>query len=120
MGALGEKYGPESELAVDRVPAYLAERRVVEARYPAKRATFDDYMAHLLHILKVAGVDHVGIGADWDGGGGVAGLEDVSALPKITEALLAAGYTEQDVRKIWSGNLLRVIREAQAIASSEG
>lgn len=120
MGALGEKYGPESELAVDRVPAYLAERRAIEERYPARRATFDDYMAHVLHILKVAGVDHVGIGADWDGGGGVAGLEDVSALPKITEALLAAGYTEQDVRKIWSGNLLRVIREAQAIASSEG
>lgn len=120
MGALGEKYGPESELAVDRLPAYLAERRAIEARYPARRATFDDYMAHVLHILKVAGVDHVGIGADWDGGGGVAGLEDVSALPKITEALLAAGYTEQDVRKIWSGNLLRVIREAQAIASSEG
>ncbi|WP_394696200.1 dipeptidase [Pseudoxanthomonas japonensis] len=120
MGALSEKYGPESELAVDRVPAYLAERRAIEARYPARHATFDDYMAHVLHILKVAGVDHVGIGADWDGGGGVAGLEDVSALPKITEALLAAGYTEQDVRKIWSGNLLRVIREAQAIASSEG
>lgn len=118
MELLGEKYGPESRLAVDRVPAYLVERRAIEERYPVKRATFDDYMAHLLHILKVAGVDHVGIGADWDGGGGVAGMEDVSALPRITEALLAAGYTEQDVRKIWSGNLLRVISEAQAIASA--
>jgi membrane dipeptidase len=68
----------------------------------------------------VAGVDHVGIGADWDGGGGVTGMEDVSALPRITEALLAAGYSEQDLRKIWSGNLLRVIRQAQAIASTEG
>ncbi|CAN7596485.1 dipeptidase [Pseudoxanthomonas sp. LjRoot143] len=120
MDALGEKYGPESRLAVDRVPSYLAERRAIEERYPVKRATFDNYMAHVLHILKVAGVDHVGIGADWDGGGGVAGLEDVSALPRITEELLAAGYTEQDVRKIWSGNLLRVIRETQAIASSDG
>ena len=120
LEALGEKYGPEGQLAVDRVPAYLAERRAIEARYPVERATFDDYMAHLLHILKVAGVDHVGIGADWDGGGGVAGLEDVSALPKITDALLAAGYTEQDVRKIWSGNLLRVMRAAQAVASDEG
>lgn len=120
MDALGEKYGPESRLAVDRVPAYLAERRVIEERYPVKQATFDDYMAHLLHILKVAGVDHVGIGADWDGGGGVTGMEDVSALPRVTEALLAAGYSEQDVRKIWSGNLLRVIRQAQAIASTEG
>lgn len=120
MDALGEKYGPESRLAVDRVPSYLAERRAIEERYPVKRATFDNYMAHVLHILKVAGVDHVGIGADWDGGGGVAGLEDVSALPRITEALLVAGYTEQDVRKIWSGNLLRVVRETQAIASSDG
>jgi membrane dipeptidase len=120
MDALGEKYGPEGRLAVDRVPAYLAERRAIEARYPVKQATFDDYMAHVLHILKVVGVDHVGIGADWDGGGGVAGMEDVSALPRITEALLAAGYSEQDVRKIWSGNLLRVIRQAQAIASTEG
>lgn len=120
MDTLGEKYGPESRLAVDRVPAYLAERRAIEERYPVRQATFEDYMAHLLHILKVAGVDHVGIGADWDGGGGVAGMEDVSALPRITEALLAAGYSEQDVRKVWSGNLLRVIRQAQAIASTEG
>jgi membrane dipeptidase len=118
MDALGEKYGPESRLAVDRVPAYLAERRAIELRYPMKRATFDDYMKHLLHILKVAGVDHVGIGADWDGGGGVAGMEDVSALPRITEALLAAGYSEADIRKIWSGNLLRVMRQAQAVAAA--
>lgn len=118
MDALGEKFGPESRLAVDRVPAYLAERRVIELRYPMKRATFDDYMKHLLHILKVAGVDHVGIGADWDGGGGVAGMEDVSALPRITEALLAAGYSEADIRKIWSGNLLRVMRQAQAVAAA--
>lgn len=118
MDALGEKFGPESRLAVDRVPAYLAERRVIELRYPMKRATFDDYMKHLLHILKVAGVDHVGIGADWDGGGGVVGMEDVSALPRITEALLAAGYSEADIRKIWSGNLLRVMRQAQAVAAS--
>ena len=116
MQALGKKYGPEGQLSVEQARGYLAERREIEARYPAKQATFDHYMAHLLHILKVAGVDHVGIGADWDGGGGVVGMEDVSALPRITAALLAAGYTQQDVRKIWSGNLLRVIREARAIA----
>lgn len=120
MDALEAKYGPESRLPVSRVAEYLAERRVIEKRYPVRRATFDDYMAHLLHILKVAGVDHVGIGADWDGGGGVVGMEDVSALPRITQALMAAGYTEQDVRKIWGGNLLRVIRQAQVIASTEG
>lgn len=73
-------------------------------------------MRHLLHILKVAGAQHVGIGADWDGGGGVAGLEDVAALPKITERLLKEGYSEADVRAIWSGNLLRVMRAVEAAA----
>jgi membrane dipeptidase len=113
MESLSKTFGPENRLPADRVADYLAERRAIDVRYPARRATFDEYMAHLLHILKVAGVDHVGIGADWDGGGGVVGLEDVSALPRITEALLAAGYSEVDIRKIWGGNLLRVLREAQ-------
>lgn len=116
LDALSDKYGPESRLSVEAAPAYLAERRKIEARYPVKRATLDDYMAHLLHIIKVAGVDHVGVGADWDGGGGVEGMEDVSALPLVTARLLAAGYDEDDVRKIWGGNLLRVLREAQSVA----
>lgn len=116
MEALAKKYGPENRLPVDRVAAFLEERRAIEARYPVKRATLDDYMRHLLHILKVVGVDHVGIGADWDGGGGVVGLEDVAALPKVTERLLAAGYSEQDIRKIWGGNLLRVMRQVQEAA----
>ena len=116
LDALSDKYGPESRLSVEAAPAYLAERRKIEARYPVKRATLDDYMAHLLHIIKVAGVDHVGVGADWDGGGGVEGMEDVSALPLVTARLLAAGYGEDDVRKIWGGNLLRVLREAQSVA----
>ncbi|MEL1263130.1 dipeptidase [Pseudoxanthomonas putridarboris] len=116
MEALSKKYGPEGRMPADRVPAYLAERRAIEARYPVKRASLEDYMAHLLHILKVAGPEHVGIGADWDGGGGVVGLEDVSALPLITERLLQAGYGEQDIRNIWGGNLLRVLRRVQEAA----
>ena len=115
LNALSEKHGPENRLSVEAAPAYLAERREIEARYPVRHATLDDYMAHLLHIIKVAGVDHVGVGADWDGGGGVEGMEDVSALPLVTARLLAAGYGEDDVRKIWGGNLLRVLREAQSV-----
>ena len=76
-------------------------------------------MANLLHALKVVGVDHVGIGLDWDGGGGVAGLEDIADLPRITRALLAAGFTETDVAKIWSGNVLRVLAAAEAQAARE-
>lgn len=117
MEALSKKYGPEGRMPVDVIPAYLAERRAIEARYPVKRASLEDYMAHLLHILKVAGPEHVGIGADWDGGGGVVGLEDVSALPLLTERLLRAGYSEQDVRNVWGGNLLRVLRRAREAAA---
>lgn len=91
-----------------------AQIREVQQRYPSPQATFADFMRHLLHALEQVGPLHVGIGADWDGGGGVQGLEDVSQLPKITEALLQAGYSEADIGHIWSGNLLRVLGAAQA------
>jgi len=65
------------------------------------------------HALRVMGVDHVGLGADWDGGGGTIGMMDVAALPKVTERLLAAGYSEDDLQKIWSGNVLRLLRAAE-------
>ncbi|MGF6099094.1 dipeptidase [Pseudomonas sp. 18175] len=91
-----------------------AQIREVQQRYPIPQATFADFMRHLLHTLEQVGPLHVGIGADWDGGGGVQGLEDVSQLPKITEALVQAGYSEADIGNIWSGNLLRVLGEAQA------
>ncbi|MET0248615.1 MAG: dipeptidase [Sphingobium sp.] len=97
--------------------AFLAERRAIDRQYPqTDRPGFDDFMAHMLHALKLVGPDHVGIGADWDGGGGVAGLEDVLDLPRITQALLQAGYSESDIEKIWSGNVLRVLAAAQAAA----
>lgn len=118
LEALSEKYGDEGSRDDARIQAYLKERAEIEQRYPVPRATLEDYMRHLLHILKVAGPQHVGIGADWDGGGGVAGLEDVAALPRITERLLKEGYTEADVRAIWGGNLLRVMRAVEAAAQT--
>ena len=81
---------------------------------PYTTATFEMFMASLLHSLKIMGVDHVGLGADWDGGGGTIGMVDIAALPKVTERLLAAGYTEADLQKIWSGNLLRLLARAEA------
>ncbi len=76
-------------------------------------------MKHLQHVLELVGPDHVGIGADWDGGGGVAGLEDVSQLPRITERLMQAGYTEAQIAGIWGGNLLRALDRAQAFAKAD-
>ncbi len=85
---------------------------------PATTPDFEDFMRHLLHVLKLVGPLHVGIGADWDGGGGVPGLEDVSQLPKITERLLAVGYSEKDLRLIWGENVLRVLRSAEHYAAT--
>jgi membrane dipeptidase len=119
MKALEEKYPEDRKLTAAERQSMLAERHAIDARYPEVRATFDDVMANLLHAIRVAGVDHVGIGLDWDGGGGVTGLEDIADLPKITRALLAAGYSEADVAKIWSGNVLRVLAAAEAEAERE-
>ena len=84
----------------------------MDKKYPAPRATLDDYMKHILHALDLVGPEHVGIGADWDGGGGVTGMEDVTALPKITERLVKAGYTEAQLANFWGGNALRVLGKA--------
>lgn len=118
LDALEARLGGYDTLDETGVLAWLAAEAQIDARHPVRKATFDDYMRHLLHILEVAGVDHVGIGADWDGGGGVDGLEDVTHLPRITQALLDAGYSEQDVEKIWGGNLLRVMREVERVAAA--
>lgn len=85
-----------------------------DTRFPGWRGTFEDYMANLLHVLKLVGPDHVGLGADWDGGGGVAGLTSVADLPKVTARLRAAGYGEADLAKIWSGNVLRLLAQVEA------
>ena len=91
----------------------------LDTKYGIKKADFDDYMRHLLHIIKVAGWEHVGLGADWDGGGGVEGYEDIAALPKVVQALLDAGYSDTQVQAILGGNTVRVMREAQALADPE-
>lgn len=88
----------------------------LDQKYGIKKADFDDYMRHLLHIIKVAGWQHVGLGADWDGGGGVLGYEDIAALPKVVQALLDAGYDEKQIDAILGGNTVRLIREVQALA----
>ena len=72
-------------------------------------ADFEDYMTMVLRAIEVGGVDHICFGADWDGGGGLPGIEDISALPKVTERLKDAGYSDADIEKMWSGNILRVL-----------
>jgi microsomal dipeptidase-like Zn-dependent dipeptidase len=79
----------------------------------AGEATILDAMQHLDHAISVMGIDHVGLGTDFDGDGGVRGLADASELTLFTRQLLARRYSEADIQKIWGGNFLRVIREVQ-------
>jgi membrane dipeptidase len=117
LRALGT--APDSETATEaEMVAYLKKRAEVDARFPPVRASFEDFMASLLHTLKLVGPEHVGIGADWDGGGGVVGFEDIADLPKVTARLKAAGYSDADLAHIWGGNVLRVVRQAQDYAKA--
>ena len=101
-------------------PAQLREaRRRINEQYPRSYATFETYMSQVLHALEIVGPDHVGFGADWDGGGGVEGMEDVAALPRITERLIAEGYSEEDLAKMWSGNILRLMRAVEDYAAAQ-
>ena len=75
-------------------------------------------MDHIDHAVKVAGIDHVGLGSDFDGAEMPYGMEDASCLPRITEALLQKGYSETDIEKILGGNMLRLMQDVEAAAKS--
>ena len=78
-------------------------------------ATINDVIAHLEHAIDVMGIDHVGLGTDFDGDGGVRGLANSSELINFTRRLLARRFSEQDIQKIWGGNFLRVMEECQKV-----
>jgi membrane dipeptidase len=65
------------------------------------------------------GIDHVGLSGDFDGGGGVKGWDNAAESPNVTAGLMKRGYSEQDIAKIWGGNILRVMRDVQAIAKTK-
>ena len=75
-----------------------------------------DFVDHIDYIKNKIGIDHVGISSDFDGGGGIEGWQDASETFNVTLELVKRGYTEEDIAKIWSGNLLRVLDEAQRVA----
>lgn len=78
------------------------------------KASISDYADHIDHAVKIAGIDHVGIASDFDGGGGIVGWNDASETLNITKELVKRGYSESDIEKIWGGNLLRVLEAVEA------
>jgi microsomal dipeptidase-like Zn-dependent dipeptidase len=86
---------------------------------PPARASVKDFVDHIDYIVKKIGIDHVGISSDFDGGGGVEGWNDASETFNVTLELVRRGYTEEQIEKIWSGNLLRVLDQVQTYARSQ-
>ena len=97
-----------------KIEKYSQQFARLNELYPI--ATLKDYVDHIDHAVKIAGIDHVGIGSDFDGGGGVVGFNDHADALNVTEELLRRGYSERDIQKIWGGNFLRVWRKVEHVA----
>jgi membrane dipeptidase len=122
-GGRGNQAPDSLTLAIEALPndkrnEYLAKQEdIVSRRYPADpRATVSDFADHIDHVVKLIGVDHVGISSDFDGGGGVDGWNNASETFNVTLELVKRGYSEADIAKIWSGNLLRVMEACEKVA----
>ncbi|NNK75108.1 MAG: membrane dipeptidase, partial [Maribacter sp.] len=76
-----------------------------------------DFVDHIDYMVKLIGIDHVGISSDFDGGGGIEGWSDASETMNVTAELIQRGYSEEEIEKLWGGNLLRVLDEVQAVAA---
>ena len=110
--ALREKYGDYYQIKDPKIKeAYRDAYYALYEKYPREQAHVRDLVDHIDHVVNTVGIDHVGIGTDFDGGGGVVGCNDVSELPNVTIELVRRGYTEEDIGKIWGGNFIRVFRK---------
>jgi len=113
--ALDAEFGSNQALwGTYKKERYDARRKTISAMAP--EATVADFVDHIDHAVAVAGVDHVGIASDFDGGGGIVGWKDASETQNVTAELVKRGYSEADIAKIWGGNLLRVMEAVEAVA----
>ena len=117
--ALKEKWGDSYELQGEQKLQYRAEKNEMDRKHPQILPSVADLVNHIDHIVALVGIDHVGIGTDFDGGAGLSDCFDVSELPNITRELFKRGYSKADVIKIWSGNLLRVFQDVERLSHSK-
>ena len=102
------------ELPPDRRAEYDRRLAAIEVQWPL--ATVQDFVNHIDHAVKLIGIDHVGISSDFDGGGGVSGWDNASETFNVTLELVRRGYTEEQIAKLWGGNLIRVWREVERVS----
>jgi len=112
---LKSKYGDLTKLTEHQKKEYRSERKEIHNKYK-RLATIADVVDHIDHVVQVAGMDYVGIGTDFDGGGGVEGCKTVADMKNITIELLRRGYSREDIGKIWGGNIMRVFRQVEKVS----
>jgi len=110
--ALDAEFGDRSTWDQAKRDLYGERRKAITAM--DAEASVSNFADHIDHAVKVAGIDHVGIASDFDGGGGIDGWRDASKTQNVTAELVKRGYSEDDIAKIWGGNLLRVMEAVEA------
>jgi membrane dipeptidase len=115
---LWETYGSYTEINQNNRAAFEAAWLEADSRYPRKLATVSQAVDHIDHIVNLIGIDHVGIGTDFDGGGALADCFDESQMGNITLELVRRGYSARDIKKIWGGNLTRVMKAVEDAAET--
>lgn len=132
LKVVGEKHGIEvldkyqmRALEFDALQSYIEQRNelleLAAAEMEAVKQTHppvsvSDFVDHIDYIKEKIGIDHVGISSDFDGGGGIEGWQDASETLNVTKELVKRGYTQEEIEKIWGGNLLRVMKQVEAVA----
>jgi membrane dipeptidase len=114
---LKNRYGDYNALSDSMKKLIRKEYNDIKKSY-VKPSTVKDVVDHIDHVVQVIGVDYVGIGTDFDGGGGVDGCETASDMKNITIELLRRGYSKQDITKIWGGNVMRVLQKVEDLAKN--
>ncbi len=116
--ALDEKYPNYNNMTEEEKKSVLLEWYEIDKKYPRKLASISDFVNHIDYIVRLIGINYVGIGTDFDGGGELNGLLDVSQMPNITRELHRRGYSKKDIGKIWGLNFLRVFREVEQVTGT--
>jgi membrane dipeptidase len=113
----GQGGGAMNRLTPEQRAQFIARMADIDKKTPGDpRATVADFVNHIDYLVKKIGIDHVGISSDFDGGGGVTGWNGAEETFNVTLELVRRGYTEEQIGKIWSGNLLRVMADVEKVA----
>lgn len=110
-----DKYNNFKELTPEELEKGREEYYETRSKYKVL-ASISDAVDHIDHVVQLVGIDHVGIGTDFDGGGGIANLQDVSQMKNLTVELVRRGYSRKEIEKIWGGNAMRVLSEVERIS----